>query len=389
MTDQFNQVEDQYFRLKGQLTSGRITREQLESALKDMMIQDAQGRYWMLGVDDAKWYVNDGSNWIETAPAGAAAPTVSSVAMSAAPLGAKAQTRGGNNTLFFVISGIALLFLISSIGFLLTSSQGTINISLGPTATATTNFQSTRAAQEQATRAAQEQTTAAARSNASVQAQSTTTARSSVTRQSNEASAAAANALMKEAMLWDVIISEKFDESSDSCKQDAIEEKHQVRDGKCRWEIKTHRDDQMSSDFLFDMGTDGVAYMSVEGRVVNAPRNAHYGLFFEDTLLGQDQYVFAVTPGEGSYYVSHYNYKQGWANIIPPTNNPTIQRDAPNRLTLIAKAGRVTFFINDKYVGEFNNIPMIAKSISGIFAELTTSGDFGIFEFDNFEVRAP
>ncbi len=68
MTDQFNQVEDEYFRLKGQLQAGRITREQLESALKDMMPQDAQGRYWMLGVDDAKWYVNDGSNWVESTP---------------------------------------------------------------------------------------------------------------------------------------------------------------------------------------------------------------------------------------------------------------------------------------------------------------------------------
>ncbi len=49
MTDQFRQVEDEYFRLKGQLTSGRITREQFQATLKEMMLQDKQGRWWMLG----------------------------------------------------------------------------------------------------------------------------------------------------------------------------------------------------------------------------------------------------------------------------------------------------------------------------------------------------
>ena len=42
--DQFRQAEDQYFLLKGQLETGRITREQFDAALKELMIQDAQGR---------------------------------------------------------------------------------------------------------------------------------------------------------------------------------------------------------------------------------------------------------------------------------------------------------------------------------------------------------
>ena len=72
MDNAFQEVEDEYFRLKGQLQSGRITREQYEAALKDLMIQDAHGRRWILGVNDAKWYMNDGSLWVEaTPPAGA------------------------------------------------------------------------------------------------------------------------------------------------------------------------------------------------------------------------------------------------------------------------------------------------------------------------------
>lgn len=48
--DQFRQIEEEFFRLKGQLSAGRLTQQQFDAALKQLMIQDAQGRYWMIGV---------------------------------------------------------------------------------------------------------------------------------------------------------------------------------------------------------------------------------------------------------------------------------------------------------------------------------------------------
>ena len=64
----FQKAEDEYFRLKGQLTAGRITREQFDAAIKELMVQDAQGRWWMLGADSGKWYVHDGTTWVEAQP---------------------------------------------------------------------------------------------------------------------------------------------------------------------------------------------------------------------------------------------------------------------------------------------------------------------------------
>ena len=64
-SDVFKQAEDQYFALKGRLAAGRITHEQFEAALKDLMIRDPQGRYWMLGVDSGKWFVHNGQTWVE------------------------------------------------------------------------------------------------------------------------------------------------------------------------------------------------------------------------------------------------------------------------------------------------------------------------------------
>ena len=66
--ERFGNVEAEYFRLRGQLAAGRITRAQLEAALKEMMLQDAQGRWWTMGVDSGKWYVWQGETWIESHP---------------------------------------------------------------------------------------------------------------------------------------------------------------------------------------------------------------------------------------------------------------------------------------------------------------------------------
>lgn len=68
MDNQFTIVEDEYFRLKGQFATGRLTREQFETALQALMFTDAQGRYWMIGADSGKWFVHDGTNWVEQNP---------------------------------------------------------------------------------------------------------------------------------------------------------------------------------------------------------------------------------------------------------------------------------------------------------------------------------
>lgn len=75
MEDRFRKLEDEYFRLKGQLAAGRITQDQFQKALSDLMIQDAQGRYWMLGLDSAKWNYHDGAKWVEADPYTMAAPS--------------------------------------------------------------------------------------------------------------------------------------------------------------------------------------------------------------------------------------------------------------------------------------------------------------------------
>jgi hypothetical protein len=87
--DRYRSAEDKYYKLRGQFDTGRITQEQFDERLRELMIQDDRGRYWMLGADSGKWYYYDGSSWVPGDPldgaAAAAAAATAAAAESAAP----------------------------------------------------------------------------------------------------------------------------------------------------------------------------------------------------------------------------------------------------------------------------------------------------------------
>jgi hypothetical protein len=79
--DLFENAEREFFRLKGQLAAGRITTDQFEAALKELIVEDAHGKFWMLGADSGKWYLHDGQAWVEATP-----PAVAEGKAKAAPM---------------------------------------------------------------------------------------------------------------------------------------------------------------------------------------------------------------------------------------------------------------------------------------------------------------
>ncbi len=122
--DQFRQAEEQFFLLKGQQSAGRITREQFDAALKQLMIQDAQGRFWMIGADTGEWFVHDGQNWVRANPPAPAVARPTSLPERAAPGYAPSRPppvfappervapRGRVSSMWVFAAGVAMLGLI-------------------------------------------------------------------------------------------------------------------------------------------------------------------------------------------------------------------------------------------------------------------------------------
>ncbi|MBI5652362.1 MAG: hypothetical protein HZC40_18240 [Chloroflexi bacterium] len=123
--DRFQAVENEYFRLKGMRVAGRLTQEQYDAALKQLPVQDAQGRYWMLGVEDSQWYVHDGKTWVAANPYTIAAPE-RAVAAHVPPPPPPRTNRGGMIALG--IGGIVLLCVLTSIGIFVLVNLGIIRI---------------------------------------------------------------------------------------------------------------------------------------------------------------------------------------------------------------------------------------------------------------------
>ncbi len=84
----FFRVEAEFAQLKAQFESGDLREEEFKAQLEALMIEDEQGRWWILGYETGQWYVHDGERWVQQQPPRAApgAPPAHSLHPGAADL---------------------------------------------------------------------------------------------------------------------------------------------------------------------------------------------------------------------------------------------------------------------------------------------------------------
>ena len=89
LADRFAQVESEAARLRQEWAAGRLKDSQFMKRLAALMVQDAQGVWWSVGVRTGEWYRYDGRDWVRATPprlAAAGAPQPSSIAGTTAAL---------------------------------------------------------------------------------------------------------------------------------------------------------------------------------------------------------------------------------------------------------------------------------------------------------------
>ena len=68
--ERFKQVEAEVARLKDQLAAGRLSEEKFNEQLKNLMVEDDNGDWWMVGASTGGWYRFDGQGWVQSTPPG-------------------------------------------------------------------------------------------------------------------------------------------------------------------------------------------------------------------------------------------------------------------------------------------------------------------------------
>ena len=64
----FKAIETIYNELKNKFQNEEISYEEMKGELQKLVVRDENDNYWMLGANTGKWYIYDGSDWVEKSP---------------------------------------------------------------------------------------------------------------------------------------------------------------------------------------------------------------------------------------------------------------------------------------------------------------------------------
>ena len=186
---------------------------------------------------------------------------------------------------------------------------------------------------------------------------------------------------------WEIFLEDTFDSNDNNWLEETSDDDYaltfyEVVDGKYRWESTAHQGYigwvRAGRDTFTDF------YLSVDIQLIEAPDTADYGIVFREDE-DSNFYYFAVSES-GQYAL--YLFFEEWSTLIDWTETDLINAGKANRITVIGEGSQFIFFINEQYLTEITN-DQIPEGLTGFAVEMGNENDQGIFEFDNFELRAP
>ena len=66
----FAEVEREVTKLRQDVAAGRLAEDQFKARLREMMVEDEEGNWWMVGYETSEWYRHDGTDWVTDQPPG-------------------------------------------------------------------------------------------------------------------------------------------------------------------------------------------------------------------------------------------------------------------------------------------------------------------------------
>jgi hypothetical protein len=184
-----------------------------------------------------------------------------------------------------------------------------------------------------------------------------------------------------------VIIVDAFDDNSNEWPMgeknyDLVDVNLSLKEGKYHWEL-TAQDgfvywSQPTMDNVMDFS------LSVTARQIQGPDNGSYGVVFRKE--DNSNYYLLQIRNNGWYSVSR-STDDGWETILGWTFIPNLLPDEQTRIQVIGQGSRFIIYVNDSFVNLIDDENLKEGKVA-LVAGLDNYGDQGIFEFDDFELRA-
>ena len=211
----------------------------------------------------------------------------------------------------------------------------------------------------------------------------TATPNMTATAQVQNAEAMIENALTS----WNIIHMDPFDSNEYNWVLDPSDDEYarttyEIVDGKYRWDTTAYK----SFIRWVRAGETPLTsfYLSVDVQQMEGPNSADYGVIFREDS-DSNFYYFAVN--DTGYYALYLYYGE-WSTLVDWIETDIIQQGEVNHITVIGEDSHFTFLINDQYAMEFDD-STIPEGSTALAVELADLDDHAIFEFDNFDLRAP
>ena len=188
---------------------------------------------------------------------------------------------------------------------------------------------------------------------------------------------------------WPVVLRDNFFEAANTWEvvEDADDRwargSLMVANGKYRFDLTANEGFVWWSRALADTVTTDF-YAAVDARQVSGTATADYGLIFH--YAAGNYYYFAVSD-TGQFAVSLY-YREAWETLVDWTASAALLPGEVNTLAVAAEGDHYQVFINRAWAGEFTD-QRLPQGEAGVAVEIYNAGDSAVFEFDNFEWRAP
>jgi hypothetical protein len=115
LDERFTKIEAEVAQLNQELTAGQLSEDAYKQKMQELMIEDDQGNWWLVGASSGAWYRFSGQDWIQATPPGRNAQVYTPP--STTPLGAISAPKSHGHPFRAILLFLFLLAVVAGAGY--------------------------------------------------------------------------------------------------------------------------------------------------------------------------------------------------------------------------------------------------------------------------------